>query len=112
MKNAKSIRYAFLYLPLPVLFISGVSLLQAIDVSMVDLYYYLSVLLVFAIGVVHLIITIKFLFPTSFDAIGMGFWLSIAALFLSAVIIGVIYYYTELRFEFMTFIIAFIVPYI
>jgi hypothetical protein len=111
MKNKQSVRNLILYLLLVVLLLSGVSFLQAVDMSVVDIYYYLSVLLALAIGVMHIIITSKFLFPASSRAIGMGFWLSIAALFLSAVIIGIIYYYAELNIAFMTFIIAFIIPY-
>ena len=110
MKNNKSLSNTLLYIPIPVLLISAVSLLQLMDVSMADLYYYFAVLLVLAIGIMHVIVTYKFLYPASHDDIRSGLWLSVLIMFFSMVIIAVIYHYAELNIQFITFIIPFIIP--
>src|SRR6266487_7072346 len=105
MKNNKSFSNTLLYMPVPVLLLSAVSLLQLMDVNMADLYYYLAVLLVLGIGIMHVIVTYKFPYPVSPDHIRSDLWLSVLIMFFSIVIIAIIYYYTGLNIQFMTFII-------
>ncbi|MEP6596218.1 MAG: hypothetical protein ABJA71_09735 [Ginsengibacter sp.] len=112
MKNKSRISIALLYIPIQVLVISAVSLLQLMDVSMADLYYYLAVVLVIAIGTVHVIVINKFLYTTLPNQIRAGLSLSFFIMFFSIVVIAIIYYYAGLDFQFMTFVIPFIVPYL
>ena len=112
MKNNKSPGKALLYILIAVLFVSSVSLLQLMDVSMADRSYYFAVLLVLGIGIMHVIVTNKFLYPASEDYIIPGLWLSVLIMFFSILIIAIIYYYEGLNIQFITFIIAFIIPYL
>ena len=112
MKNNLSLSETLLYILVMVLLITALSLLQFMDVSMVDLYYYSAVLLVFGIGIIHVIATYKFSHLTLFAPIKSGLLLSFLIVLLSVVFISVIYYYTALNIRFITFIISFIVPYI
>jgi len=111
MKNNKSLGNTFLYMPVPISLLSATSLLQLMDVSKADLYYYFAVLLAIILGFLHIIVIDKFLYPRSTDQIA-SVWLSILIMFFSAVIIIIIYYYAGLNIQFMTFIISFIIPYI
>jgi len=112
MKNNKSTAKALLYILIAVLFVSSVSLLQLMDVSMADYYYYFAVLLVLGIGIMHVIVTNKFLYPASEDYMIPGLWLSVLIMFFSILIIAIIYYYEGLNIQFITFIFAFIIPYL
>jgi hypothetical protein len=110
MKNIKSINNTFFYILFGTILLSAVSLLQLVDIGMADLYYYTAVVLALVIGTVHVIALSKFFHTALPHQIRGGWWLSISIIFFSIVIIAIIYYYAGLNFQFMTFIIAFIIP--
>jgi hypothetical protein len=101
-----------LYVSIQVLSISAVSLLQLVDVKAMDLLYYVAVLSALGIGVIHVIITNRFLQTVASDPVQSGLWLLLLIVFFSVLIIGIIYYYAGLNTQFMTFIISYFIPYL
>ena len=101
-----------LYASIQVLFIGAVSLLQLVDVSAMDLLYYVAVLSALGVGVIHVIIMNRSLQTVSGDPVRSGLWLLLLIVFFSVLIISIIYYYAGLNTQFMTFIIPYFIPYL
>lgn len=103
--NRDILVYAFFI----VLLICAVSLLQAVDVSKVDLYYYCALALISGTGIVHVIALNRLLRLQDF---GTSLSISIAIMAFAAGASAMIYSYTFLNLKFLTFIFAFIIPYL
>jgi hypothetical protein len=91
------------------LLISLISLLQAVDVSKLDLLYYGALVLVSGTGIAHVIALNRLLRLQSF---GTGLSISIAIMTFATGASAMIYRYSSLNLGFLTFIFAFIIPYL
>jgi hypothetical protein len=107
MKNELN-KNIFVYGLAFVLLISLISLLQAVDVSKVDLYYYSAVALVSTTGIAHVIALSRLLHLYDFR---VGLYISISIMIFAAGISTMICIYSSLNPQFLTFIFAFIIPY-
>ena len=112
MENKKSKDKLFLYIPIAVLLLAGLSLLPLIDVSAYDLFYYLAAFLAIIFGAAHVFVMNRFLFPSVPVDIKPGLWLSLLIVFISLVLISAIYRYSELNKLFSTYTVAFLIPYL
>jgi hypothetical protein len=105
----KSNKKIFLYLPVPVICICFFSLLQAVDVSRVDLFFYFANLLTLLAGISHSVILNKFLSVNNFKH---GLYITLFIMLIAAGICIAVYSYLSLNPEFLTFIFIFSVPFV
>ncbi len=95
-----------------VMILSLISLSQQISETSIDSYYILALILVIALGIIHVRLMYKYLqFPLS-ENFGRPLLITIIIMALSAVIIAVIYYFLKLNYGFITFLLPFIIPFI
>jgi glucan phosphoethanolaminetransferase (alkaline phosphatase superfamily) len=100
------------YATLQILLIAGLAFLQAIDRSMGDNLYYLAMLGALAAGVLHIILMNRLHFPQPVQPFGFRFQLTVMIVLISAILILASYRLKGLDMQFLTFIIAYIVPYL
>jgi hypothetical protein len=99
-----------LYLLILVLANCAFGLLPFIDTSKADLFYYVAVLLALATGVMAIYLSGKLQRKTPGEQAILVLWLSVLAMLIAVAVMTTIYYYTGLNIQFVTFIIAFIIP--
>ena len=88
-----------------------IGLLQWINTNEADLYYYLAQALVFILGIVHVRLMYKFL-PITPGDFWKGFLATLIIMIAAVVATAVIYYFIQLDYRFLTYILPFIIPYI
>ena len=108
MENIQNKRI-LVYLPVTCGIVCLLGLLQAVDVSKVDLYYYFAVILAIAIGSAHAFAIDKLSGGYHF---GACLCITIAVMVLAALADVIVYRYASLNPGFLTFIIAFVIPYL
>ncbi len=106
------IKYLVLYALVAIIPIAGTGLLPWIDVNNLIFYYYIAQILSLVLGIAHVFL-IRAIFPEVVsENFGNGFWMTIVIMILSAIAAAVLYYIIKLPYNFITYIIPFIIPYL
>src|SRR5271154_1539700 len=109
MKKNRFQKDILFYVLVLALLICLIGLLQAVDVSKVDLYYYFALALAFATGATHVVALERLLNVYSFSK---GLYVTVAIMGFAFGISAIICRYSSLNPEFLTFIFAFVIPYL
>jgi len=88
-----------------------IGLLQWINSNQADSYYYFAQALVLIAGIVHVWLMYKFL-PVSPGDFWKGFLITLLIMFAGTVVAAISYYLFHLDFQFLTYILPFLVPYL
>ncbi len=112
LDKIKNLVNPFYYVAIIIVITSAISLLQFIDISSVDGYYYVSQLLAFGAGIVHVFFMEK-LFPQVLSSnLKKGLAITFSIIIITWAIAAIVYFLTGLDYAYLTFIMAFALPYI
>jgi Type VI secretion system, TssN len=100
------------YTLLTAIVISAISLLQWVDISRADWYYYISQLSVLGIGFIHVRVINRLLAPGYTDNFSKGLLITLLIIVLSIIVSLGLYHFLQLNYSFLTFTIPFIIPFI
>ena len=101
----------FLYALFAAILIGFIGLLQWADVNEADIYYYFAQGLVFIAGIGHVYLLHRFI-PVNPADFWKGFLVTLLIMLAGAVAAAVAYYFVRLDYRFLTYILAFIIPYV
>lgn len=101
----------FLYALIAAILTALIGLLQWSDSNQADSYYYFAQALVFITGIGHLYLMYRFL-PISPRDFWTGFLVTLLIMLVGTVFAAVLYYFVRLDYQFLTYILPFIVPYV
>jgi hypothetical protein len=102
----------FLYALILVILLGCISLLQWTKSDRLDLYYYFAQALSLGLGIGHVALMYKFIPQISAGDFWKGFLLTVLLMFGATAAAAVLYYYLDLDYQFLTYILPFIIPYI
>jgi hypothetical protein len=88
-----------------------IGLLGWININQADSYYYFAQSLVFVVGIVHTWLMYKFL-PVTPGDFWKGLLLTVLIMCAGALAVAIVYYFIHLDYRFLTYIFAFIVPFL
>jgi hypothetical protein len=109
--HENKIGWGFLiYLPIPLAMISAASLLQWVDGARVDRLYYASIIIIFLIGVGHVIVIKDYIEGITAHSLAWGLGITGLIVVISGLISFVVYRLAGLNGEFLTCIVAFAIP--
>jgi MFS family permease len=101
-----------LYGLITVIIISAISLLQWVDTSSVDLYYYLALILALGIGILHVGLMNRFLLGPVSGHFGWGLLATILLMIAGGLGSAIVYHFIKLSYPFLTFVLVFILPFL
>ncbi len=105
-------RRIFLYGLTALILFCAISLLQWVNASSADLYYYLAQFLALVLGIIHVLLLNKYLLRTDEQDLWKGLLATFLIMLTGAIAAGVVYHFLKLNYSFLTFVLPFIVPYI
>lgn len=110
---AKQQRNRFLlYALLICILFCGISLLQWINNRDVDIYYFFAQVLALMLGIVHISVLNYYLKLSEPDEFGKGLLITVIIMLIGAIFAALLYYFTHLKYSFITFIFPFVIPYL
>lgn len=102
---------AFSYSLVTVLVLSGIGLLPLLQIDSVDAIFYLASFLSLLIGVLHVALLERFL-PVRNTEFVRALMITLLILLGSGIIAGIIYYFKNGSFSFLSSLLAFVVPFL
>jgi hypothetical protein len=102
-----------IYTLVAVILFAATSLLEWADPESVDFFFYMALGIALGLGVLHIYLLYEFLLdPTYRDEFWVGFLLTILLALAGAAAGAVLYHYLKLNFYFLTYGLAFVLPYV
>jgi hypothetical protein len=108
---SKGQKSGIFYLCILILLLSSCGLLQWVNPYAVDLYYYLAFFIALCLGILHVQFAPRFIGVGPSLSLNRGILIIIVILIISALVMAVIFYRIGLPYSFISFEVAFILPF-
>lgn len=110
--NKQHINDRVVYGSVIVLLLCGGALLQWINIIYIDKFYYLAFIIALGLGIAHEKLIRRQLIGEGSDYFIKGLFFTGILILISFIIMGTLYYILRLNYNFLSFLIAFIIPFI